>query len=210
MQPLLTIDAQTEDTALTIAEQQIHALAHPGQAINLISQALDFIVEVGPNADAVGAIQDGTQQLLDTIAALDTAFKNTMVAAKTLRDQRRVALESLGELKQAIKNQDRRVPEIDDMLDEVYQEAHEEAYETTADIFQEELIDDIIQSTPLEWDEACMLLDILQGAYSRIKMDDPLWQDLRDLIDRFDEADESRRNRPLVEVFDEDDLGEDE
>jgi hypothetical protein len=176
---ILLTDSET--AALTTLEARASALADPSAAIDTIVNALDYLDESGADPAALDEIHASAEELVESIQALDNISKDSVDLAKSLRQQREEARQALAELKEAIESADTSVPEIE-MLWSAVEESNMEWLMYSLFDEWERIVDELINVTPLDEDEARSLISVL--ASEDLPADSPLWDDLRDWIAR--------------------------
>lgn len=174
-----TPTADTETVALATLQAASSALVDPSAAVDTIVNALDYLHTAGAHPAALDDIHGSATALVDSIQQLDTNLHSAVTLAQTLRDQRETARQALDDLKTAIKDADRDVPEIETLCETLEQMAMDWLSYSLFDEW-EGLINELINVTPLDEIEAGHLVNILGS--EDLPMDHHLWGELSDWI----------------------------
>jgi hypothetical protein len=175
---------QDIESRLTVVQQAVNDLVDTEFIVEDIENELDILAEEDADPEALGAIHSHAVTLLDAQTRLNAAFQTALELAAALKSQRESARQSLVELKAAIANIDTDVPEINDLWLSAEESASEWLMYSLYDEW-ETVVEQLINTTPLEEDEASKLIGVLTDEF------DPehyLWDELRDWIRRMDET----------------------
>lgn len=173
------------DARLAVVQEAVSVLANPIPVLEDIEAELDILNDEAADPDALNAIHNNAVTLLDSQQRLATAFMTTLELAKALKDQREQARQRLADLKEAIDNADTSVPEIESLW-EMVEESNMEWLMYSFDDEWERPVEDLINTTPLDEDEAHSLINVLIG--QDLPQDHYLWDELRDWIRRAEET----------------------
>jgi hypothetical protein len=164
---------QEVDRTLIAVQQHVSDLADPRDSAGAIGDALDRLYTTGADAEAVEAIHTHAVEMLETSQSLHQVVQTTLEMARALREQRE-------HLRLAIAEIDTSVPEIEELVETIREETSEDDYWCLMDMFHENLTEDIVSNTGLNWQEAGQLADILTGG--ALEEDHPLWDELREWL----------------------------
>ena len=174
---------QDIESRLTVVQQAVDDLVDTNFIVEDIENELDILADEEDDPEALGAIHGHAITLLDAQARLNAAFQTALELAAALKGQRESARQSLVELKAAIANIDTDVPEINDLWQAAEESASEWLMYSLYDPW-ENVVEQLINTTPLEEEEASKLIGVLTEEF------DPehyLWDELRDWVRRADE-----------------------
>ena len=174
---------QDIESRLTVVQQAVDDLVDTNFIVEDIENELDILADEEADPEALGAIHGHAITLLDAQARLNAAFQTALELAAALKGQRESARQSLVELKAAISNIDTDVPEINDLWQAAEESASEWLMYSLYDPW-ENVVEQLINTTPLEEEEASKLIGVLTEEF------DPehyLWDELRDWVRRADE-----------------------
>lgn len=180
VQPHTDTDHTPEQTLLTV-QQRLNALVDPAEIADDVEARLDRLFAEGADPGVIDAIADNTADLVDQAHVLQDNLRTTLETARALRDQREQARQALENLREAMRNVDTDVPEIE----ELYEAIEEINVSYMWDYIYESVYDQITQNTPLNWDEAVDLVTLVTegGLGAGVLEDDhPLWRELREWL----------------------------
>ena len=172
-----TSSADDLDHALALVTDQVRALADPIGAVDTIVDGLEKLYAQGADADALADIQAGGEQLLALTDASTQALRGAVDLAQRIKRQRDQVQQALSNLKRAIVDVDTDVPEVAYLSEAIEELVRDEAWEYMLDTLWEDIVDDIVGNTGLNYSETWDLLDLLRDS----GLDDthPAWSDLR-------------------------------
>jgi hypothetical protein len=177
-------DEEIESRLITV-ERAVNDLVDTGFVVEDIENELDILTEDDADPEAVGAIHSHVITLLDAQERLNSAFKTAMELARALKDQREQARGALDELKEAVRNADQNVPEVEDLYTTIEEMIAEEQMYYFDDVSWEVVQESIADSSPLSHAEVSHLLALLNSG--DIEERHYLWDELRDWMRRADE-----------------------
>jgi hypothetical protein len=177
---------QEIDARLAVVQEAVSTLANPIPILEDIEAELDILAGEEADPEALDAIHNNAITLLDSQQRLATAFMTTLELAKALKDQREQARQGLAELKQAIDDADRDVPEVESLWQTIEEIISEENEMYLWDMMYEVIDDQIAFGSGLSHTEAAALTNLLTGGC--FEDDHPLWDELRDWIRRAEKA----------------------
>lgn len=169
------------DQRLATIQGAFSVLADPIPIIEDIEAELDILADEEADPEALQAIHSNAIALLDTQQRISSALKSVMEISAALRAQREEARQTLSDLRIAIETADTAVPEIE-ALWEMIEESNMEWLMFSLDGEWERPVDELINTTPLDEDEARLLINILIG--QDLDLDHYLWDELRDWMRR--------------------------
>jgi hypothetical protein len=191
--PIPVQDEQEQETdyttELATLSQRIGDLVDPGQAAYDIGNVLETLYAKGTDAEALETIQAGAEKLLETSDQLLQAFKTTVEIARALQQQRNQASQKLAQLRQAIAEEDWNQPEIEQLIESIREQIEECNQQYFYDVWFDMASDQIVSSTGLDWNDASRLLGLITGD-TDLPIDHGLWIELREWLDRAEEASE--------------------
>jgi hypothetical protein len=189
--------AQQPDTTLTGSElvdldaiqDRVLSLPNPDDLGIEIAIRLRKLYDAGADPATVEDIHAGASDLVNIIDDQFAAFKSALEIAYTIHQQREKVREELAKLRQAIDDTDRTHPDLEALFEDLEMQINEEAYISVMEMMWDIELDCIAQNTPLDWPEAGTLICIINGEV--LPDDSPLWDELRDWLDRAEQAGES-------------------
>jgi len=174
-QPINPADTEIDD-ALLVIQQRVSALVDPELIGDDISMRLDRLHADGADPGVLDALADNAADLIDQTNTLADHLRTAIHSARALREQRELARRALEDFKAAVRNVDTDVPEVEEMYEAIQELDMQWMWDATYEI----IYDQITANTPLEWNEAVQLIDILTG--DGPAPDDILWNELREWL----------------------------
>lgn len=174
--PVNAPDPDPEQTALVAIGRAANALIDPDVIVDAVGVQLDALASGGADPQRLDVIHDASRDLAEQAHTLHNQVRTALEIARSVREQREAARGKLDALRRAMDDIDLDVPEVEEMYQAVEEMTMDWAWEVAAD----NLHDEIVSNTPLDWREAGNLIDLING--DGPALDDPRWHELRDWL----------------------------